>query len=274
IGDCTGFISRTELRLFQDKGTVSSLLNHTAPIGYQIKTSTILKSGTSLYRPKGVRQEMGQQSVDFGPTNQLDLQLEIGMVVGKPSKLGESVPVNEGEDYVFGLVLINNWTARDIQALEKESRTTFLSKNFGLSISPWVVTMDALEQFKVNAEQRQEELPAYLRAEDDQRINIQLQASISPEKEEKAQVCETNFKYADVSMAQVVAYQTSSGANLEVGDLLASGAASRPEHNQYASLSELYQHAEGVEGEKRYLTNGDTVSIKGYCENEGIRIGF
>jgi len=272
IGDCTGFISRTELRLFQDKG--ANLAINRVPVGYQVKSSTILKSGTSLYRPKGLRKEAGQQPGDFGPSNQLDFQLEVGMVIGKPSKLGESVPVSEGEDYVFGLVLINNWTARDIQALEKDNGTMFLSKNFGFSISPWIVTMDALEQFKVNAEPGQGELPAYLRTEDDQRINIQLQASISSEKGEKVQACETNFKYADFSMAQLIAYQTSNGANLEIGDLLASGASSRPEENQYASLSELYHHSEAMEGENSFLNDGDIVSIKGYCEKEETRIGF
>ena len=273
IGDCTGFISRTELNLFQNKEIAPSPSNM-IPVGYQVKSSTVLRSGVALHRPKGLRNDMGQQSPDFGSSNQLDFQLEIGMIIGRSSKLGESVPVSDGEDYIFGLVLFNGWTARDIQALERENLSIFSSKNFGSGISPWIVTMDALEQFKINAEQVQEDLPAYLQAEDNQRIDIQLEAYISPEKGEKAQVCETNFKYSDWNMAQLIAHQTSNGANIEIGDLVACGAASNPKEGQYASLMEVYQHSQSLEGENGFLADGDTLTIKGYCEKEGIRVGF
>jgi fumarylacetoacetase len=251
------------------------------PIGYHGRASSIVVSGTPVRRPNGQTRD-GDAPPSFGPSKRLDYEMELGMVVGRGNALGEPIPVGEALDHVFGFCLVNDWSARDIQTWEYQPLGPFLAKNFATSISPWIVTMDALEPFRTSAFQRSagdpQPLP-YLR--DDTGFDINVEVWLRTAKmTEPVRLSRGNFRDTYWTVAQLIAHHTSNGCNLLPGDLLASGTISGTAKDSRGSLLELaWRGTEPIElptGETRkFLEDGDEVILRAYCEREGhARIGF
>ena len=251
------------------------------PVAYHGRASSIVVSGTGIRRPQGQYRPAGQEAPVFGPTQQLDFELETAFVVGRNTALGETVPIAQAEDAIFGLLLFNDWSARDIQSWEYQPLGPFLGKSFASSVSPWVVTLDALEPFRV-AGPAQEPLPLlYLQTPGEQHFDIQLEMLLLPAGSTAAPLVlsHTNARYSYWSMAQQLTHQASNGCSLQAGDLCASGTISGPTSGSLGCLLEM------TLGGKQplnlpndlnlvYLQDGDTVILRGYAEQNGIRIGL
>jgi fumarylacetoacetase len=252
------------------------------PIGYHGRASSIIVSGTPVRRPMGQTRDREDAPPSFGPTRRLDYEMELGMVIGRGNALGEPVPVEEALDRVFGFCLVNDWSARDIQAWEYQPLGPFLAKNFATSISPWIVTLDALEPFRTGVYERPEGDPQplpYLR--DDVGFDIDVEVWLrSAKMEEPVHLSRGNFRDMYWTVAQLVAHHTSNGCNLMPGDLLASGTISGKTKGSRGSLLELaWRGSEPIElpsGEQRaFLEDGDQIILRAFCEREGhARIGF
>lgn len=260
------------------------------PIGYHGRASSIVLSGTDIHRPCG--QTAGEDNQPtFGPSKSLDYELEVGMFVGQGNGLGQPIPIDSAEEHIFGLCLVNDWSARDIQRWEYQPLGPFLAKSFATTISPWVVTMEALAPFRVPAAARPEGDPKplpYLFSPDNEAqggIDLQLEVWLSSEQMRAKNLAaiklsHSNFKEMYWTFAQMLTHHASNGCNLRTGDLLASGTVSGPTKEARGCLLELtWRGTEPIElptGEKRaFLQDGDEVVIRGYCEREGFRrIGF
>ena len=284
IGDYTDFYSSKEHAtnvgtMFRDPD--NALLPNWLhiPVGYHGRSSSIIVSGTKIRRPKGQTLPAGADKPVFGPSKLVDFELEMGFITTDTNKLGKSISIDNAEDYIFGMVLLNDWSARDIQKWEYVPLGPFLSKSFASTISPWIVTMDALQPFRVNGpEQNPEPLP-YLQQEGNNGYNINLQAAIKPKKQEETIVSNTNFKYMYWTMNQQLTHQTVNGCNVRSGDLYGSGTISGPTKDSYGSMLELtwkgnnpIKMSDGTE--RKFINDGDTVILRGYCKNEDVRIGF
>ena len=249
------------------------------PVAYHGRASSIVISGTDIIRPKGQVKSDEKEFPEFRATSQLDLELEMGFFVGQGNPLGKSIPVQEAEEHIFGMVLVNDWSARDIQKWEYVPLGPFLAKNFATSISPWVVMLDALEPFRIiGVEQNPEPLP-YLKNKNFT-YNIELEVYLKTEKNpEPFKITHSNFKYLYWNIAQQLVHHTITGCNLRTGDLLASGTISGPEKSSLGCLLELtWKGTEPIKlsnGEERtFLQDGDELIIKGYCQGDGYRVGF
>jgi fumarylacetoacetase len=256
------------------------------PVGYHGRASSIVVSGTDFHRPSGQTMADGADRPSFGPSRLLDFELEMGSFVGSGNALGHAVPISEAEDHVFGMVLLNDWSARDIQKWEYQPLGPFLAKNFCSSISPWVVTMEALEPFRVaGPEQRPAPLP-YLENPAPQAFDIQLEVLLQSESmrqthrlSEPFRISQTNFKLMYWSIAQQLAHHTATGCNLRPGDLLGSGTISGSSPDSRGSMLEIaWRGTLPVQlptGETRsFLADGDTVIMRGRCEGPSYSIGF
>ncbi len=249
------------------------------PIGYHGRASSIIVSGTDIYRPKGQTKAPEEETPTFGPTKQLDFELEVAFIAGKETALGQSITPYEAEDYIFGLVLFNDWSARDMQTWEYVPLGPFLAKSFASSMSPWVVTLDALEPFRVKGpEQNPKPLP-YLELLGNRNYDIKLEVLLQPQHQPASTISHTNFKHMYWSMGQQLAHQSSNGCNIQVGDLYASGTISGPDKDSYGSMLELTwrgtQPLQLPDGsERKFINDYDTVIMRGYCELNGLRIGF
>jgi fumarylacetoacetase len=256
------------------------------PIGYHGRASSIIASGTAFHRPSGqTRDDMSEPPV-FGPTKRLDYEMEVGVFIGRGNDLGEPILIHDAEEFVFGLCLVNDWSARDIQTWEYQPLGPFLAKNFATSISPWVVTLDALEPFRVPPFKPLEPEPLpYLKFDEDRGIDLTLEVSISTQRMRREgidpmRLSRGNFRDMYWTIAQLITHHTSNGCNLRPGDLLASGTVSGPTKDSRGCLLELtWRGTEPItlpSGEtRRFLEDGDEVIMRGYCEREGItRIGF
>ncbi|MBP0618974.1 fumarylacetoacetase [Cupriavidus consociatus] len=250
------------------------------PIGYNGRASSVVVSGTPLHRPNGQIKLPNEARPVFSACRKLDFELEMGFIVGKESALGEPVSTADAPAHMFGMVLLNDWSARDIQQWEYVPLGPFNSKGFGTSISPWVVTMDALEPFRRdNPEQSPQPLP-YLQQQDKNAYDIALEVALQPERAPApSTICRTNFKAMYWTMAQQLAHHTVSGCNVRVGDLMGSGTISGTTPDSYGSMLELTRNgAEPVtlaDGSQRgFLQDGDSVIMTGYCQGEGYRVGF
>ena len=248
------------------------------PVGYNGRASSVVVSGTDLVRPSGQIKLPNEERPVFSACRKLDFELETGFIVGKATALGETIAIEEAESHIFGMVLLNDWSARDIQQWEYVPLGPFNSKTFGTSISPWVVTLEALEPFRSAAPAQDPQPLAYLRASNNSNYDIQLQVAIATEDSETV-ISNTNFKYMYWSMAQQLTHHTIAGCNVRVGDLMGSGTISGPEKDSRGSLLELTWNTtepltlEG--GEQRgFLEDGDTLIMRGHCEQDGLRIGF
>lgn len=250
------------------------------PVGYHGRASSIVVSGVNLHRPKGQTRPDDNLPPVFGLSKQVDFELEMGFLIGTATNLGETVSTENAENYIFGMVLFNDWSARDIQKWEYVPLGPFLGKNFGSSMSAWVVTMDALDPFRVAGPVQNPEVLPYLQYSGDKNYDIHLEVLIQPENASEAtQVSHSNHKYLYWNMAQQLAHHTINGCNLNVGDMMASGTISGPTPDSYGSMLEIawkgtkpVQMADGTE--RKFILDGDTVIIKGFCEKEGLRIGF
>ncbi|MDE1206757.1 fumarylacetoacetase [Tenacibaculum larymnensis] len=285
VGDYTDFYASKEHAtnvgsLFRDPE--NALLPNwlQIPIGYHGRSSSIVPSGTPIRRPIGQqRPSEGETKPNFGPSKLLDFELEMAFITTVANDLGERIPIEEAEEYIFGLVLFNDWSARDIQAWEYVPLGPFLGKSFASTISPWIVTLDALEPFRVdNPEQVYEPLP-YLKKEGKDSYDINLQMAIQPEGKEETVVCNSNFKYMYWTMVQQLTHHTVNGCPVNAGDMMGSGTISGPTQDSFGSMLELTWRGQNPikmndGSERKFINDNDTVIMRGYCKNEKIRIGF
>ncbi len=251
------------------------------PIGYNGRASTVVASGVDVVRPSGQIKLPDSERPVFSPCRKLDFELETGFIVGKPNNIGEPISVENAWDHIFGMVLFNDWSARDIQQWEYVPLGPFNSKTFLSSISPWIVTLEALEPFKTRCPVQEPRPLDYLLEENvDNSYDINLIVELQAENTQKADViCKTNFKYMYWSMAQQLAHHTIAGCNVRIGDLMGSGTISGPTDDSFGSLLELTWNGTKPlklhNGEERtFIQDGDTIIMKGYCEKDGIRVGF
>jgi fumarylacetoacetase len=250
------------------------------PVAYHGRASSIVVSGTDLHRPLGQTKPADAPAPAFGPSKSVDFELEMGAFIGPGNDLGEPVPIANAADHLFGLVLVNDWSARDIQAWEYVPLGPFLAKNFGTSISPWVVPMAALEPFRT-AGPKQDPAPLpYLRSPGDWAFDVQLEVAIQgPHMDRPHIVCRSNSKHLYWNVCQQLAHHTVNGCNLRTGDLLATGTISGPTPDSYGSLLELsWRGSKPIafpNGDTRmFLRDGDRVTMTGWCQGAGYRVGF
>ena len=251
------------------------------PVGYNGRASTVIVSGTDVIRPSGQLKPNADDRPIFSPCKRLDFELETAFVVGKGNNIGQPIAVDEAADHIFGMVLLNDWSARDIQKWEYVPLGPFNAKTFASEVSPWIVTMDALAPFKTSCPTQEPKPLAYLNEKaSDSSFDITLSVELFPENADEATVvCETNFKYMYWSMAQQLTHHTITGCKVEVGDMMGSGTISGPTPDSYGSMLEIAWNATKPVtlkgGETRsFIEDGDTVIMKGYSEKDGIRVGF
>lgn len=284
IGDYTDFYSSKEHAtnvgtMFRDPN--NALLPNWLhiPVGYHGRSSTIVPSGIPIHRPMGQTLPNGETTPVFGPSRLVDFELETAFITTDANIMGENIPVHEAEDYIFGMVLLNDWSARDIQKWEYVPLGPFLAKNFASSISPWIVTMDALEPFRTKSPiQNPTPLP-YLQQKGKHSFDISLEVYIAPENDEPTLVSQSNFKYMYWTMSQQLAHHTSNGCRVNSGDMMGSGTISGPTPNSFGSMLELtwggknpIKMSDGTE--RKFINDNDTVTMKGFCKNKQVRIGF
>lgn len=247
------------------------------PIGYNGRASTVVVSGTPIHRPNGQLKGPNDEVPRFGPCRRLDIELEFGAIVGTPNAMGRPVTTEEAYDNIFGYVLLNDWSARDIQVWEYQPLGPFQSKAFGTTISPWVVTREALAPFRVAAPDRDKPLLPYLVEKTPNNFDIRMEVSLTPSDGDATVICRTNYRTMYYSSAQQLAHHASSGCAMETGDLLGSGTISGGTPDSFGSLLELSWNGRdpiAVDGGTRtFLEDGDTVDITGWCEG-AYRIGF
>ncbi len=250
------------------------------PIGYNGRASTVVVSGTKVRRPRGQLKPPNAELPGFGPCKRLDFELEMGVVIGQQSPMGEMLDEKRAAEMIFGFVLLNDWSARDIQQWEYVPLGPFQAKAFATSISPWVVTREALEPFRLHGpEQDPAPLPYLLQAQPnnyDLQLDVGLRAA---QMNEPTRICRTNFKYMYWSSVQQLVHHASSGCAMNIGDLLGSGTISGPENGQRGSLLEIsWNGTEPIElpGDikRTFLEDGDSLSLHGWCQGDGYRIGF
>ncbi len=284
IGDYTDFYSSKEHAtnvgsMFRDPD--NALLPNWLhiPVGYHGRSSTIVPSGTPIRRPQGQTLPKDAETPVFGPSARVDFELEMAFITTDANKMGEPIPVSEAEEYIFGLVLFNDWSARDIQKWEYVPLGPFLAKNFASSISPWIVTLDALEPFRTKSPEQDPEPLPYLRHGGNNSFDIALEVDLIPEGGSPNTICRSNFKYLYWSMAQQLAHHTVNGCKVNSGDMMGSGTISGPTPDSYGSMLELsWAGSKPLDlhgGQTRvFLEDGDTVVMRGYCRIGSRRIGF
>lgn len=287
IGDYTDFYSSIDHATnvgIMFRGKENALMPNWKhlPVGYHGRASSVVVSGTPLRRPCGQTKADDEKAVPvYEPSKTLDFELEMAFFVGPKNNLGEPIPVASAHDHIFGMVLMNDWSARDIQKWEYVPLGPFLGKNFGTTISPWVVTMEALAPFAVNNAVQENPTPLpYLRHSDPYTFDIKLEVSIKGENMTQAGVVSrSNFKHMYWTMKQQLAHHSIGGCNMNPGDLLASGTISGPTEDSFGSMLELsWKGTKTVDlgsGETRkFIKDNDEVIIRGHCEGNGVRIGF
>lgn len=249
------------------------------PVGYHGRASSIVVSGIDIHRPKGQLKPADSETPIFGASKKLDFELEVAFITCKETDLGTSVSTAEAENFIFGFVLFNDWSARDIQQWEYVPLGPFLGKNFGSTISPWIVTMDALEPFRVAGPKQSPEVLPYLKTVGEKTFDINLEVSIQPENSAAATISKSNFKHLYWNVNQQLAHQTVNGCNLQVGDLYASGTISGANPDSLGSLLELTLNGKKAitltgGAQRRFIEDGDTVTLRGYAKKDNVRIGF
>ena len=249
------------------------------PIGYNGRASSVVVSGTDIVRPNGQTKAPDADMPSFGPCRRLDIELEMGAIVGTASELGRPVTVAEADQMIFGYVLLNDWSARDIQAWEYQPLGPFQAKAFATSISPWIVTKAALEPFRTSTPEREKDLLPYLREPGPMLYDIDLKVTMAPEGQKPTTIARTNYNQMYYSAAQQLAHHASSGCAMNVGDLLGSGTISGPEKDQCGSLLEITWGGKEpltlATGETRtFIEDGDTLTLHGAAKGDGYQIGF
>lgn len=284
IGDYTDFYSSIEHAtnvgtMFRDPANALLPNWKHIPVGYHGRASSIVVSGKNIHRPKGQTIPKDADTPIYGPSQRVDFELEMGFITGKNTALGDSITTDNAEDYIFGMVLFNDWSARDIQKWEYVPLGPFLAKNFASHISPWIVTLEALEPYRYKGPEQNPSVLPYLEQKGAKNYDINLQVSISPEGSEEKVVCNSNFKYMYWSMVQQLAHHTVNGCNINVGDLYGSGTISGTSEDSYGSMLELawmgtkpLKMKDGTE--RKFINDGDTVTMRGHALKDGKRVGF
>jgi fumarylacetoacetase len=285
IGDYTDFYSSKEhasnvgiMFRGKDNALMPNWLH--MPIAYHGRSSSIVLSGTDIHRPYGQTKAADATVPSFEPSREMDFELEVGFFVSHGNRMGEPIGVEDAYEHIFGMVLVNDWSARDIQRWEYQPLGPFLSKNLATSISPWIVTMEALEPFRCASPQQEPQPLPYLQTKGDYSYDIQLEVSLqSAAMSEPQIISRSNYRYLYWNMAQQLAHHTVTGCNMRTGDLLASGTISGSTPDSYGSLLELTWRGEKPiqlsSGESRsFLEDNDRLTIAGWAQGEGYRLGF
>jgi len=281
IGDYTDFYSSEEHasnvgKMFRP--TMDPLLPNWKhmPIAYHGRSSSIITTNTSIKRPYG--QVLKGEDVIYSACQTLDIEIELGFIIGKENKLGEPIDIKHANEHVFGAVLLNDFSARDIQRWEYQPLGPFLGKNFATAISPWIVTMEAIQPFITDAPLQTQKILSYLQEEKRVNFDIEISFEIETPKQNKATVAVTNAKYLYWTMEQQVAHHTVNGCNLQVGDLLGTGTISGKEKSSFGSLLELtWNGKESInigDEQRTFLQDGDTTILSAVCKNGDMQIGF
>ncbi len=284
VGDYTDFYSSIEHatnigKMFRDPENALLPNWRHIPVGYHGRASSIVLSGVNVRRPMGQTLPMGETQPVFGPSQRIDFELEMAYIIGKKTELGDTVSTANAEKYIFGKVLFNDWSARDIQKWEYVPLGPFLAKNFASSISPWIVTMEALEPFRVESPKQEPKVLPYLSFSGMRNFDISLEVALKPDKGVETIISRSNFKYMYWNMSQQIAHHTINGCNLNVGDMLGSGTISGKSEDSYGSMIELSwggQKTIKLDGgeERKFINDLDTVIMRGFCEKGQIRVGF
>lgn len=284
IGDYTDFFSNKEHalnvgRIYRDPEHLLSPNWLHIPLAYHGRCSSIIPSGIPVHRPMGQTLPNNETTPVFGPSRLVDFELETAFITTDVNVMGENIPINEAEDYIFGMVLLNDWSARDIQKWEYEPLGPFLSKNFATSISPWIITMDALEPFRTKGPKQDPSPLPYLQQKGKNNFDINLEVAIQPENASPTIVSRSNVKNMYWSMNQQLTHHTSNGCRVNSGDMMGSGTISGSTPDSFGSMLELtfggknpIKLNDGTE--RRCINDGDTVIFRGHCKNNGTRIGF
>lgn len=284
VGDYTDFYSSEQHAynvgcMFRDPNNALLPNWKHIPVGYHGRASSIINSGTPIHRPKGQQKPNDEEPPVFGPCKLLDFELEMAFVTLEGKPLGDSISTAEASDYIFGMCLFNDWSARDIQKWEYIPLGPFLAKNFASSMSPWIVTLDALEPFKVPGPVQEPKVLPYLEYEGNHHIDINLEVAIKPESTEESVVCNSNYRHMYWNMQQQLAHHTVNGCDIHAGDMMASGTISGPEEGQYGSMLEIswkgtkpFKMKDG--SERKFILDNDTVIMRGHSEKDGVRVGF
>lgn len=284
VGDYTDFYSSVEHAtnigtMFRDPNNALLPNWKHIPVGYHGRSSSIVVSGTDIHRPMGQTKANDANIPSFGPAKLVDFELETAFITGKSSKLGEHITVEKTNDYIFGMVIFNDLSARDIQKWEYVPLGPFLSKSFGSVISPWIVTMEALQPFVTEGPVQNPPVLPYLKFKGKKNINIKLEVSLQPENSGETIISKSNFKYMYWNVNQQLAHQTVNGCNINVGDMYGSGTISGPTPDSYGSMLELsWQGTKPIKlvdgSERKFIQDNDTIIMRGYANNADYRIGF
>ncbi len=284
VGDYTDFYSSEQHAynvgcMFRDPNNALLPNWKYIPVGYHGRASSIVVSGTPIHRPKGQQKPKDDEPPVFGPCKLLDFELEMAFVTYQGKPLGDSISTKEADDYIFGMCLFNDWSARDIQKWEYVPLGPFLAKNFASSISPWIVTLDALEPFRVSGPVQDPKVFEYLEYDGNKHIDINLEVEIKPENSEGKVVSNSNYKHMYWNMNQQLAHHTVNGCDINAGDMMASGTISGNDESAYGSMLEIsWKGTKPVQmpdgSERKFIADNDTVIMRGYSEKDGVRVGF
>lgn len=284
IGDYTDFYSSEQHAynvgcLFRDPNNALLPNWKHIPVGYHGRSSSIIPSGQAIHRPKGQKKPPTEEVPVFGQSNLLDFELETAFFTYEGKPLGDNITTAEADEYIFGMALFNDWSARDIQGWEYVPLGPFLGKNFASHLSCWIVTLDALEPYRVAGPVQEPKVLPYLEYEGNKHLDINLEVLIKPEGGEETSVCKSNYKHMYWNMNQQLAHHTINGCDIKNGDCYGSGTISGPEEGEFGSMLEIsWKGTKTVPmkdgSERKFINDNDTVIMRGYAEKNGIRVGF
>lgn len=284
VGDYTDFYSSEQHAynvgcMFRDPNNALLPNWKHIPVGYHGRSSSIVISGTDIHRPMGQSKPADAETPVFSSSKLLDFELEMAFITYPGKPLGQRISTDEATDYIFGMVLFNDWSARDIQAWEYVPLGPFLAKNFASSISPWVVTLDALEPFRVAGPVQNPEVFPYLKYNGNKHIDIDLEVLIAPENSNESRVSNSNYRHMYWNMNQQLAHHTVNGCNIREGDMMASGTISGNDESAYGSMLELsWRGSKTIKlndgSERKFIHDFDTVIMRGHAQKDGVRVGF
>jgi fumarylacetoacetase len=284
IGDYTDFYSSIEHatnvgKMFRDPENALLPNWRHLPVGYHGRASSIVVSGTPIHRPKGQFKDANMDKPAFGPSRSMDFELELAFITGKTTQLGEFIATQDAEDYIFGMVLFNDWSARDMQSWEYVPLGPFLAKSFASTMSAWVVSMDALEPFRVEGPDQDPTPLPYLQFTGNHNYDIELEVLIESPRFNPARIVHSNYKYMYWNMVQQLTHHASNGCNIQVGDLYASGTISGPIRDSFGSMLELtWRGTEPLKmpdnTERKFINDHDIVYMRAFAQNNDVRIGF
>jgi fumarylacetoacetase len=284
VGDYTDFYSSEQHAtnlgtIFRDSAHALNPNWKHIPVAYHGRTSSIVISGTPIHRPKGQTMPISGSLPEFGPAKQLDFELEVAFITGRSTLLGEPITTALAEDHIFGLVMFNDLSARDIQKWEYIPLGPFLGKNFGSVISPWIITLDALEPFRIPGPKQDPPVLPYLSFTGNHHFDINLEVYLQVPGQQEVRISKSNYKYIYWNIVQQLAHQTVNGCNINAGDIYSSGTISGPEKDSFGSMIELTWDGTrplklpgGIE--RRFLEDHDKIILRGFAEKNGLRIGF